>query len=79
VPSTSIYSRSDGIVAWESCREYESPTSESLEVEASHLGIGHHPVVLLTIADRLAQPEGQWQRFVPPSRWGWPLVPRKPR
>ena len=79
VPSTAIYSRSDGIVAWQSCREHESPTSESLEVEASHLGIGHHPVVLLTIADRLAQPEGEWRPFVPPSRWAWPLAPRKSR
>jgi pimeloyl-ACP methyl ester carboxylesterase len=79
VPSTAIYSRSDGIVAWRSCREHEGPTSESLEVEASHLGIGHHPVVLLAIADRLAQPEGQWRPFVPPPGWAWPLVPRKPR
>jgi pimeloyl-ACP methyl ester carboxylesterase len=79
VPSTAIFSRSDGIVAWQSCREHEGPTSENLEVEASHLGIGHHPVVLLAIADRLAQPEGQWRPFVPPSGWRWPLVPRKPR
>ena len=79
VPSTAISSRTDGIVAWQSCREHEGPTSESLEVEASHLGIGHHPVALLTIADRLAQPEGQWRPFAPPSDWAWPLVPRKPR
>ena len=37
-----------------------APLSENLEVDSSHLGIGHHPVVLLTIADRLAQPEGAW-------------------
>jgi hypothetical protein len=76
VPSTAIYSRSDGIVAWRSCRETPSVTSESLEVAASHLGIGHHPVVLLTIAERLAQPEGAWRPFVPPAGWPWPLVPR---
>jgi hypothetical protein len=45
-------------------------------VASSHLGIGHHPVVLLTIADRLAQPEGGWQRFTPPAGWRWPFVPR---
>ena len=63
VPSTAIYSRSDAIVAWQSCREEEGPLSENIEVASSHLGIGHHPVVLLTIADRLAQPEGAWRPF----------------
>jgi hypothetical protein len=33
-------------------------------------------VVLLTIADRLAQPEGAWKRFTPPAGWRWPFVPR---
>jgi pimeloyl-ACP methyl ester carboxylesterase len=80
VPSTAIYSRSDGIVAWQSCREVDGPQSESIEVEASHLGIGHHPVVLLTIADRLAQPEGEWRPFRPPAGIPWPLAPRaRPR
>ena len=47
-----------------------------LEVESSHLGMGHHPVVLLTIADRLAQPEGAWRPFTPPPGWRWPRAPR---
>jgi len=77
VPATAIYSRSDAIAAWRSCLEDEGALSENLEVDSSHLGIGHHPVVLLTIADRLAQPEGQWKPFMPPARWPWPLVPRR--
>ncbi len=76
VPATAIFSRTDGVVAWRSCRAQAAPDSESLEVDASHLGMGHHPVVLLTIADRLAQPEGAWRPFVPPGSWPWPLVPR---
>ena len=76
VPTTAIYSRSDGIAAWESCRLDEGPQSQNIEVASSHLGIGHHPVALLTIADRLAQPEGGWRRFTPPTGWRWPLVPR---
>ncbi|MFI5312031.1 MAG: esterase/lipase family protein [Gemmatimonadales bacterium] len=76
VPSTSIYSRTDGIVAWRSCCEEPGPQRESIEVESSHLGMGHHPVVLLTIADRLRQPEGAWEPFQPPAGWSWPLVPR---
>lgn len=76
VPATAIYSKSDGIAAWQSCLEPPSPLSENIEVESSHLGIGHHPVVLLTIADRLAQPEGQWEQFQAPAGWRWPWVPR---
>lgn len=76
VPSTAIYSRTDGIVAWRSCCEDPGPQRESIEVESSHLGMGHHPVVLLTIADRLRQPEGAWEPFRPPAGWSWPLVPR---
>jgi pimeloyl-ACP methyl ester carboxylesterase len=76
VPSTAIYSRTDAIAAWQSCCELDGPLSESIEVESSHLGIGHHPVVLLTIAERLAQPEGSWTRFRPPTGLPWPFAAR---
>lgn len=76
VPTTAIFSRSDGIAAGLSCCADPGPQTENLEVESSHLGIGHHPVVLLTIADRLAQPEGQWRPFTPPAGWRFPLAPR---
>jgi pimeloyl-ACP methyl ester carboxylesterase len=76
VPTTAIVSRTDAIAAWESCCTDPGPLCENLEVDSSHLGIGHHPVVLLTIADRLAQPEGAWQPFQPPRGWRFPFVPR---
>ncbi|HYB12735.1 MAG TPA: alpha/beta hydrolase [Myxococcota bacterium] len=76
VPSTAIYSRSDGIVSWRSCYEEPGSERESLEVASSHLGMGYHPIVLLAIADRLSQPEDAWKPFQPPAGWGWPLVPR---
>ncbi len=63
VPTTSIYSRSDGIVAWRCSVEEETGSSENIEVHASHLGIGMNPTALYAIADRLAQPEGKWKRF----------------
>jgi hypothetical protein len=63
VPSTSIYSRSDGIVPWESSVEPAGPQAESIEVESSHLGLGVHPLTLYAVADRLAQPLGQWRPF----------------
>ncbi|MBN8971484.1 MAG: alpha/beta fold hydrolase [Rhizobiales bacterium] len=63
VPSTAIYSRTDGIVAWQGCREQEATTTQNIEVEGSHCGLGHHPAVLYAIADRLAQKEGEWSPF----------------
>ena len=63
VPSTAIFSRSDGIVAWQGCLERDGPLSENIEVEGSHCGLGHNPAVLYAVADRLAQPEGGWRPF----------------
>lgn len=63
VPSTSIFSRTDGVVSWEGSLEVETDTTENIEIESSHCGLGHHPVALYAIADRLAQPEGQWAPF----------------
>lgn len=60
VPTTSIYSRSDGIVAWPCSIQDISPQTENIEVHASHIGMGTNPAVLRILADRLAQPEGAW-------------------
>ncbi|VTU13250.1 Lipase precursor [Variovorax sp. SRS16] len=63
VPTTSIFSRSDGVVAWRCSVEQPGPNAENIEVVASHLGLGTHPAVLYALADRLAQPEGTWKPF----------------
>jgi pimeloyl-ACP methyl ester carboxylesterase len=63
VPTTSIFSRSDGIVAWQCSVEKNGPQSENIEVVASHIGLGAHPAVLYALADRLAQPEADWKPF----------------
>jgi hypothetical protein len=63
VPTTSIYSRSDGIVAWQACLEARVPHAENVEVDGSHIGLVCHPMVWRVVADRLAQPEGDWRRF----------------
>jgi hypothetical protein len=39
--------------------------SESVEVRGWHIGLGFNPAALWVIADRLAQPIGQWRRFRP--------------
>jgi len=68
VPTTAIFSRTDGICAWQGCREQSSHMAESIEVESSHCGMGHHPAAVYAVADRLAQKEGQWAPF---DRSGW--------
>lgn len=67
VPSTAIYSRSDGIVDWRACIAPEQPRHENVLVRCGHLGFGVDPATLWTIADRLAQPPGQWRPFRPPA------------
>ncbi|MGL5865773.1 MAG: hypothetical protein ACRCYX_07850, partial [Dermatophilaceae bacterium] len=63
VPTTCVYSRSDGIVAWQCCVSEPAPNTENVEVDGSHLGYGHHLGALRVIADRLAQPEGAWRPY----------------
>ena len=75
VPTTSIYSKTDGIVAWQGSIQSQHPElgheqTENVEVLASHFGIGLNPGAWWTIADRLAQPEGQWSPFKKPKLLG---------
>ncbi|GAB3588370.1 lipase family alpha/beta hydrolase [Calidifontibacter terrae] len=67
VPSTSFYSREDGFVAWQHCVEPTTALAENIRTLSSHLSIGFDPQVFYAIADRLAQPEGQWQPFTAPA------------
>lgn len=70
VPTTSIYSKSDGVVAWQNCHQRKPANPEfwaqveNIRVEGSHCGLGVNPSVLYIIADRLAQAEDNWQPFV---------------
>lgn len=63
VPSTAIYSRSDGIASWRACIEPEAPHTDNVRVPGSHCGLGHNPWAVYVIADRLAQPDGAWRPF----------------
>jgi pimeloyl-ACP methyl ester carboxylesterase len=61
IPTTCIYSKTDGIVAWQCCTSLPAPETENVEVHSTHLGYGHNVETLLVIADRLAQPEDRWR------------------
>ena len=67
VPATSIYSRCDGIVAWQACLDPPSARAENIAVVGSHLGFGHNPAAIWAVADRLAQPLGEWAPFRAPA------------
>jgi pimeloyl-ACP methyl ester carboxylesterase len=78
VPSTSVYSRWDGVVAWQTCIEPETALHQNVEVRCSHLGFGVDPATLWLIADRLGVPDqgsGQRVPFRPPLA-PRPLYPR---
>lgn len=64
--TTSIYSRSDGVVAWETCRHgRRSKLVHDIEVGGSHIGMGWNREVLAAVADRLGQrSQGPWRRYV---------------
>jgi len=78
VPTTSIYSKSDGIVAWRCSVMEPAPLAENIEVHASHVGMGMNPLALFAIADRLAQPPGQWKPFEATGARRWFYRGQKP-
>jgi pimeloyl-ACP methyl ester carboxylesterase len=55
VPLTVIFSRRDGIVAWQACLDHTSPGVEHIEVSSTHIGMGIDPDVWAIVADRLAR------------------------
>ena len=66
VPSTSVYSRLDGIVSWQACVEPQIGRHQNVEVRCSHIGFGVDPATLWLIADQLSVPPGQHRPFRPP-------------
>ena len=54
VPVTAIYSKRDGVVAWEACIDETSDTVEHVEVMSSHIGMGISSTVYNIISTRLA-------------------------
>jgi pimeloyl-ACP methyl ester carboxylesterase len=68
VPTTSIWSLTDGVVSWRCSVETQRDLAENIVVDSSHLGLAAHPAALYAIADRLAHPEGYWAPF---HRRGW--------
>ncbi|MFT4995014.1 MAG: pimeloyl-ACP methyl ester carboxylesterase [Paraglaciecola sp.] len=63
VPSTAIFSRTDGVAHWQACTHHNVENheeAENIEVRGSHMGLGHNHQVIWVVANRLAQAEGRW-------------------
>jgi pimeloyl-ACP methyl ester carboxylesterase len=56
-PVTAIYSKRDGIVAWQACIDRWSPAVRHVEVRETHIGLGFSPRVLSIVADAIESDE----------------------
>ncbi len=79
VPTTVIYSRSDGVVHWESCVNLSgSEMVENIEVTCSHVGMAFSAEVYRAIAERLVLPPREHARAAhrngtaPANSANWP-------
>lgn len=66
VPVTSVYSKSDGVVSWQTSLVRKTAMTENIRVFGSHCGLAYNNSVIYAVADRLAQPEGTWRPFRAP-------------
>lgn len=77
VPTTSIYSKTDGIVWWESCLNPAAKQVENIEVRSGHLGMVANVPAVIALMDRLSQKEGSWKPFQS-SKYGVDKFPPVP-
>ena len=69
VPTTAIYSRTDGVVHWESCVDRSGVTTvENIEVTGSHIGMAVNADVYRVVADRLAMPPRKQRAYIGASQ-----------
>jgi pimeloyl-ACP methyl ester carboxylesterase len=53
VPTTAIWSKTDGIVGWRGCLVEESDTARNVSVPSSHLGMASNPFALAALVKAL--------------------------
>jgi len=63
VPTTSMYSKSDGVVHWTNSIIEETDISENIEIDTSHFGMGFNLETSQIIANRLAQSTDKWTKI----------------
>jgi pimeloyl-ACP methyl ester carboxylesterase len=66
LPTSCLYSLTDGVVPpQEATIDGDPALHENIRVPGSHVGLVVNGIVLAIIANRLAEPEGQWKPFAP--------------
>jgi hypothetical protein len=66
VPSTSIYSKSDGVTSWKYCIDDSTGHhTENISIPSSHLGFTHNPMAYHLILDRILTGQKQFKRYKP--------------
>jgi len=71
MPLSCLYSIGDGVVPpQEATVDGDPHLHENIRVPGSHIGLGFNAAVLWIVADRLAQPQGQWKPFEPSGPLG---------
>jgi pimeloyl-ACP methyl ester carboxylesterase len=63
VPSTSIYSKGDGINDWHYCLDKPGANTENVRVFGSHSGLTINAMVFHVLANRLAQQPQSWRPY----------------
>ena len=62
VPTTSIYTKSDGVVNWRTnIQSQNHPQIQNIKVHGSHSGLTLNPAVWYLLADRLKHTRRSWQ------------------
>jgi hypothetical protein len=57
-PITAIYSKTDGVVAWQACVDEHNPNVTHRVVESSHMGLGFNASVYRLVSQALAEHHG---------------------
>jgi esterase/lipase len=71
VPTSCLYSLTDGVVPpQEATIDGDPALHENIRVPGSHIGLGFNGIVLAVVANRLAEPEGDWKPFAPQGLLG---------
>ncbi len=71
IPTSCLYSLTDGVVPpQEATIDGDPALHENIQVPGSHVGLGFNGIVMAIVADRLAQPEGDWKPFAPQGLLG---------
>jgi len=63
VPTTSIYTKGDGVVDWRASLNPLTKKSENIRVDGGHIGIVFNPMTVTALLDRLAQRQSAWIPF----------------